>query len=266
MFDPFDRRITYLRVSVTDRCNLRCEYCMPEEGVSLLAHADILSYEEILQVIRAGVTHGIEKVRITGGEPLVRKGIIDFIKSVAGIEGIKDLSLTTNGVLLSEFAMPLADAGLHRINISLDTINPARYSKITRRGDVSDVLSGIQAAKQAGLKPIKINCVVHRSSKEEDAQAVAAFCKENDLEVRFIRRMNLENGEFGIVEGGSGGDCSECNRLRLTSDGMIKPCLFNDIEFSVQQLGPEEAIRRAVLGKPACGTSSNHRAFYNVGG
>ncbi|MCX6258174.1 MAG: hypothetical protein NTW49_09820 [Bacteroidia bacterium] len=161
---------------------------------------------------------------------------------------------------------PLADAGLQRINISLDTLDPVKYAVITRRGDINDVLRGIQAAVVAGLRPIKINCVVHKSSREEDAQSVAVFCRENGLEVRYIRRMNLENGEFGIVEGGSGGDCRECNRLRLTADGMIKPCLFNDLEFSVRELGPEEAIRRAVSNKPACGTSSNHRAFYNVGG
>lgn len=266
MYDRFNRNITYLRVSVTDRCNLRCEYCMPEEGVKLLAHRDILPYEEICRVIETGVRMGIEKVRITGGEPLVRKEIVSFIRMVAGISGIRDLSMTTNGILLEDFADRLADAGLHRINISLDTMDPDRYFHITRTGELKRALQGIQAAKRSGMSPIKINCVVQNSSGEEDAQAVAAYCKENGLEVRFIRRMNLVNGEFGIVENGTGGDCFECNRLRLTANGMIKPCLFSDLEYSVRELGPDEAIRRAVANKPACGTISNHGAFYKIGG
>lgn len=266
MYDRFNRSITYLRVSVTDRCNLRCIYCMPEEGVKLLAHPEILSYEEIFDVISTGVSLGIDKVRITGGEPLVRKGIISFVGRIAGISGIKDLSLTTNGILLVEFARSLADAGLKRINISLDTVNPQKYIQITRRGKLDDVLNGIEAAVKAGLQPVKINCVVRESSQEKDARGVAEFCRTNGLEVRFIRRMYLGNGEFSKVEGGSGGDCAQCNRLRLTADGMIKPCLFNDIGFSVRQLGAYEAIREAVYYKPSGGTRNMHSNFYNIGG
>jgi len=266
MFDKYNRHINYLRVSVTDRCNLRCRYCMPEEGVQLLSHKEILSYEEIFGAVKTGVSLGIEKIRITGGEPLIRKGITEFIKMVSGIQGIKDLTLTTNGVLLGEFAQPLADAGLHRVNISIDTLDPSRYKEITCLGNIENVLNGIQAARNAGLSPIKVNCVVSKHSQEKDALDVAEFCMKNNLEVRFIRRMDLKNGDFSVVEGGTGGNCQQCNRLRLTANGMVKPCLFNDIEFSIRQLGAAEAIRQAVYYKPECGSRNMHGSFYNIGG
>ena len=228
MFDRFNRQINYLRVSVTDRCNLRCIYCMPEEGVPLLQHDDILRFEEIIEVVKVAVGMGITKIRITGGEPLVRKGIVGLVREIAGINGISDFGLTTNGILLEEFAGPLAEAGLHRINVSLDTLNPSRFAVLTRGGDVNRVIRGIHAAKTTGLNPIKINCVVRNSSGEPDALAVKQFCAEFGLEVRFIHEMNLADGRFTIVENGHGGDCLHCNRLRLTANGMIRPCLFND--------------------------------------
>jgi GTP 3',8-cyclase len=266
MYDSFNRQINYLRISVTDRCNLRCSYCMPEEGIQMLRHEDILNFDEILDVVRAGVSLGIRKVRITGGEPLVRKGIVNLAGMIAGIQGVEDLSMTTNGILLSQFAGPLAEAGLMRVNVSLDTINPERYSQITRGGELVKVLHGIRAAQEAGLQPIKLNCVVQSSSREADALAVAEFAKENDLEVRFIHQMNLEHGEFSIVEGGSGGDCFQCNRLRLTATGKIKPCLFSAEQFDVRQLGAERALQMAIANKPACGTINQVDEFYNIGG
>jgi cyclic pyranopterin phosphate synthase len=266
MFDRFNRRINYLRVSVTDRCNLRCTYCMPEEGVSLLSHKDILSYEEIVNVIRDAVSMGITKVRITGGEPLVRKGIVNFMEMVAAIEGIEDLGLTTNGILLAEFAVPLAKAGLHRINISLDTTDAEKFRTITRGGDIQRVFEGIEAALKAGLTPVKINCVVKNSSDEPDARSVRAYCASHGLEVRFIHEMDLESGCFTVVEGGKGGDCLRCNRLRLTADGKIKPCLFNDLAFSVRELGTREAIRQAIGLKPEKGSSNLLNKFHNIGG
>lgn len=266
MLDSFNREINYLRVSVTDRCNLRCRYCMPEEGVPLLGHEDILTFEEITDIIRIAVSHGISKVRITGGEPLVRRGIVALVEQIAIIPGIKDLSMTTNGIFLEEFATPLAKAGMQRINVSLDTIDPDRYREITRGGDVSKVFRGIEAARKAGLNPIKINCVVEKNSDEPDAAGIRDFCKKNGLEVRFIHRMSLEKGHFSVVEGGSGGDCALCNRLRLTANGKIKPCLFDDIEFDVRKLGAEQAIKNAIKFKPECGTFSKDGYFNKIGG
>jgi len=169
MFDSYKRSINYLRVSITDRCNLRCVYCMPEEGIQLIHHKDILSYEEIIEVIKEGISLGITKVRITGGEPLVRKGVVSLVEMISSLKGIKDFGMTTNGILLEEFANDLFKAGLSRINISLDTIDREKYSQITRGGEIEKVFAGIEAAKKAGISPIKINCVVKNSSLEPDA-------------------------------------------------------------------------------------------------
>ncbi|MBP8042604.1 MAG: radical SAM protein [Bacteroidales bacterium] len=266
MLDSYSREINYLRVSVTDRCNLRCKYCMPAEGVSLMRHEDILSFEEITEILKIAVSKGITKVRITGGEPLVRKGIISLIEQISKIPGIDDLSMTTNGILLEEYAEPLAKAGIQRINISLDTVNPDKYAEITRGGDIKKVVRGIVAAKKAGLSPIKINCVVKNSSEEPDAFGVKDFCKKTGLQVRFIQLMDLEKGHFSVVDGGTGGDCSICNRLRLTANGKIKPCLFNDIEFDVRILDAEKAITEAIKYKPECGTFNKNGHFSNIGG
>jgi len=266
VYDRFNRHINYLRISVTDRCNLRCRYCMPEEGIHLMNHKDILSFEEITDVVRIAVSVGIDKFRITGGEPLVRKDIVTLISQIAAVNGVKDLSMTTNGILLEELARPLKDAGLNRVNISLDTINPVKFSEITRGGDITKVLRGIQAAKDAGLEPVKINCVVFKSSNEEDAIEVKAFCRLNDLQVRFIHQMNLESGEFSIVEGGNGGNCVQCNRLRLTANGMVKPCLFDEQEFSVREMGAEKALLGALNNKPLNGCMNSIGSFYNIGG
>ncbi|MCD4736310.1 MAG: GTP 3',8-cyclase MoaA [Bacteroidales bacterium] len=266
MLDSFNRQINYLRISVTDRCNLRCTYCMPECGIQLLKHEDILTFEEIYQFTKEAVERGIEKVRITGGEPLVRKGIADLVKMLASIDGIKDLSMTTNGILLEKFASTLSKAGLQRVNISLDTIDPNRYMEITRTGDLSDVMKGIEAAIQAGLTPIKINCVVKKSPMEKDALDVAGFCKEKGLQIRYIREMDLEKGRFSKVIGGEGGHCSSCNRLRLTANGRVKPCLFNNLEYNIRELGNQKAIEMAVHNKPEKGTVNETNKFCNIGG
>jgi GTP 3',8-cyclase len=266
MLDRYNRNINYLRISVTDRCNLRCTYCMPETGIKLLPHTEILTFDEIFGFTSEAVKHGVTKVRITGGEPLVRKGIVVLVEMIAGIKGIADLSMTTNGVLLADFAEDLKAAGLHRVNVSLDTTDPVKFAAITRNGNVESVIEGIFAAKKAGLLPVKINCVINGSKEEEDAREVARFCKENDLEIRYIRQMDLVNGHFSAVEGGTGGDCSLCNRLRLTSNGKLKPCLFSNSEFDIRELGYDEAIRLAVDLKPQCGTVNNTGEFYNIGG
>ncbi len=266
MYDSFDRKINYLRISVTDRCNLRCYYCMPAEGIKPMDHADILRFEEILEVARFAIDHGVDKIRITGGEPLVRKGIVSLVEMLAKLPGLKDLGMTTNGILLNRFAHQLAEAGLHRVNVSLDTIDPVRYNQITRLGSIEDVFRGIEAAQEAGLTPVKINCVVDKSSDEPDAQEVKTFCRENDLLVRFIPRMDLETGQFSVVEGGDGGHCSTCNRMRLTANGDLKPCLFSDLAFNVRSLGVEKAYTEAIHRKPACGSINHINQFNNIGG
>jgi cyclic pyranopterin phosphate synthase len=266
MLDHYKRNIHYLRISVTDRCNLRCRYCMPEEGVKILDHKEILSFEEIVEIVKAAVGLGVNKIRITGGEPLVRKGIVELIRMISVIPGINDLSMTSNGILLTEFALSLKEAGLQRVNISLDAVDPDRYAFLTRGGDLTKALKGIEAARAAGLSPIKINCVVKESSDEPDAIAVAEYCNQNGLEVRFIRQMALKTGKFAVVDGGTGGDCANCNRLRLTANGMIKPCLFNNVGYDVRALGVEEALRQAVLNKPESGTINTSGSFYNIGG
>ncbi|MCD4664911.1 MAG: GTP 3',8-cyclase MoaA, partial [Bacteroidales bacterium] len=265
MYDRFNRKINYLRVSVTDRCNLRCTYCMPEKGVDLIKHDEILTFEEIVEIVNTAVEMGIDKVRITGGEPLVRRGIVDLVKMISKIKGIKDFAMTTNGVFLDRFARPLSEAGLHRVNISLDTLDPLKFKEITRVGELETVLKGIEAARVAGLTPIKINCVIKKSPLEEDAQAVAAFCKENNLEVRFIKEMDLETGVFSKVIGGEGGHCATCNRLRLTANGKIKPCLFSDLEIDVREYGARTAILKAIGVKPKSGTENKINQFSNIG-
>jgi len=239
---------------------------MPEEGIQLLRHADILSYDEISNFTKVAVENGVTKVRITGGEPLVRKGVTALVEMISDIDGTVDLSMTTNGVLLKHYARELKSAGLHRVNISLDTIDPDKFRTITRNGNIRDVFEGIEAAKDARLLPVKINCVIKESKEEEEARGVTRFCKENNLEIRYIRQMDLVKGHFSRVEGGTGGDCNSCNRLRLTANGKLKPCLFNNIEFDIRKLGYEEAIRQAIELKPECGSTNDTDTFYNIGG
>ena len=266
MLDSYNRTIDYLRISVTDRCNLRCLYCIPEDGVELLKHSDIISFEEITETVKIGVGLGITKVRLTGGEPLVRKGIINLAKLISSVDGITDFSLTTNGILLEKFADELFNNGIKRINISLDTLDSEKYAQITRGGNIKDVLNGIQAAKKIGFNPIKINCVIKHHKNEPDALAVTEFCQQNRLEIRYIHEMDLKAGHFDVVEGGTGGDCSRCNRLRLTATGKIKPCLFNDLEFDIKKLGIEQALLQAINQKPPCGTINHLNEFNNIGG
>ncbi len=282
--DAYNRPISYLRISVTDRCNLRCIYCMPEEGVVWRPHDEILRYEEIETIVRAAAELGISKVRLTGGEPLVRLGIVDLVRSIARIASVDDLAMTSNGVLLAQYADDLADAGLQRVNISLDTLDVARFRRITRCGDLGEVLAGIEAARQAGLKPIKINTVVIRGLNDDEVVALAAKSLRADWwNIRFIELMPVGNGELMSASwereivtaheirsriesalgplksaGMSGGGparyyrlrgakgtigfitpisehfCYECNRLRLTADGQLRPCLLSDQEIDLR--------------------------------
>jgi len=196
--DGFQRGIDYLRVSVTDRCNLRCIYCMPPDGVPLVSHQDILSFEEILLVVRAAVEIGMDKVRITGGEPLVRAGIVELVRMISSVDGIRDISMTTNGILLDKYARKLAEAGLQRINVSLDTMRPDRFRQITRIGELADTLRGLESAREAGLTPIKINVVPLQGINDDEIRDFALMTLEKGWHVRFIELMPF-NGATGLV-------------------------------------------------------------------
>ncbi len=266
MRDPFGRSIEYLRISVTDKCNFRCFYCMPAEGVPFLPHESILRFEEIVEVARTALTLGITRFRLTGGEPLIRRGIVDLVRKLAALDGIEDLAMTTNGALLAGFAADLKAAGLRRVNISLDTMDPDRFRDMTRGGDIGAVLTGIEAADREGLHPVKLNIVVEDPARDEDARSVEEFARRHGYESRRIRMMNLGAGRFSVVENSTRGDCALCNRLRLTCDGFVRSCLMSRIMFSVRELGAEEALRRAIAGKPEHGSGAPGSAMNRIGG
>ena len=292
MKDQYQREISYLRVSVTDLCNLRCRYCMPE-GVCQKSHGDILSFEEITEIVTAAAQLGIRKVRITGGEPLVRRGVTELCRMVAAVPGIEEVALTTNGILLEQYAQGLKEAGVNRVNISLDTMDPEKYRYITGGGSLEGALRGIQAAFQAGLTPVKVNTVLIGGFNDDEIQEFVGLTRQRPVELRFIELMPM-GGEFGKdaylpgdevlrrvpelapVETEKGGVarlyrlpdgkgkvglisavsrhfCATCNRLRLTSEGNLKPCLHSNQEIRVRGKHGEElldTLRTAILEKP----------------
>jgi GTP 3',8-cyclase len=304
--DSFGRPINYLRVSITDRCNLRCIYCMPPEGVHRRDMSEILSYEEIETVVRAAAELGISKVRLTGGEPLARLGVVDLVGMLARIPGIDDLSMTTNATLLHGQAKALAAAGLKRVNISLDSLKPERFRAITHRGSLEDVLGGIAAAKSAGLNPVKVNMVVVRGLNDDEIAEFARLSRDEGWHVRYIEMMpiganpvwhgdghfpireikdriqealgplvaasmNVGNGParyyhlrgagegtIGFISPVTEHFCAECNRLRLTADGRLRPCLLSDLELDLRSVlrsdaAPDqvrEVIQEAIQAKP----------------
>ncbi len=217
LIDTYERKIDYLRISVTDRCNLRCVYCMPGEGIDLIESEGIVRYEELLRVARIAISHGVTKIRVTGGEPLVRKGIIKFIRELKSMDGLKDLSLTTNGVLLKEFAGKLKEAGLKRINVSLDSLDRARFGKLTRGDRLDDVLAGLDAALEAGLDPVKINMVVIKGFNDDEIMAFAALSKEKPFHVRFIEYM-----PFDTAEGWQREKCLSSGEIKKAIDKVEK--------------------------------------------
>ena len=265
MFDSFDRSITCLRVSVTDKCNLRCRYCMPEEGVPLRGHTELLSFEKLTEAVRAAVGLGITKVRLTGGEPLVRRGIVELVHMLAGIEGLAELAMTTNGTLLPRFARELRAAGLHRLNISLDTLDPARYREITRGGNLADALAGVRAALDAGF-PVKINMVVLEDTTEEEIAGMRRFAQGMGARVQLIRHYSLAREKADSSRFDRPASCAECNRIRLMADGMLKPCLHSDQEIPLDFSRPGESLREAILAKPARGGVCTNRAMTQIGG
>ncbi|MBN1656521.1 MAG: radical SAM protein [Deltaproteobacteria bacterium] len=266
MIDGFGRIIDYLRVSVTDRCNLRCRYCIQPDEVKWLRHDEIVTFEEIIQVVKIAVGMGMNKVRLTGGEPLVRRDICTLVAEIARIDGVDDLALSTNGVLLEQMAFSLARAGLKRVNVSLDTTDAERFRDLTRGGDISRVFAGIAAAKAAGLEPIKLNCVVGGPCQHSDLLSVQRYAIAQKLELRTIPFMDFAAGRFSVISGSSRGDCSRCNRLRLSSDASIRPCLFSDLSFSIRELGVERALRLAIELKPESGGRCSHNWMHGIGG
>ncbi len=239
---------------------------MPEEGIQLIKHDDVLALEEIVEVIREGAQMGLKKIRLTGGEPLVRKGIVELVEMIKQVDGINEITMTTNGILLSKYAHELKKAGLNRVNISLDTLNEDEFRNITRTGNLEDVKKGIRVAQEAGLTPIKINVVKTKFSNKQNIEAIEQFCNSEGLSIRYIHQMDLETGDFSVVEGGEGGNCQLCNRLRLMANGDIKPCLFSNSGYNVRKHGIREAFKLALGAKPQEGTINQNHQFYNIGG
>lgn len=293
--DGCQRNIDYLRLSITDRCNLRCTYCMPTEGVCKLLHDDMLRYEEILRLARVAVGLGITKIRITGGEPLVRRDVVTLCRGIARLEGLESLSLTTNGVLLADHAQALADAGIQRVNVSLDTLRREKFLAITRRDAFLDVWRGIQAADRVGLRPVKLNVVVMQGVNDDEIEDLARLTLDHPIHVRFIEfmpfrsdeferrylsseeilarlrgmgtleeatsrnsngparyyRLNGGEGKIGIISPISHHFCPTCNRLRLTSDGRLRTCLFSSHETDLRSVlrsgAPDQALAQCIV-------------------
>lgn len=295
MKDTYGRTITYLRLSVTERCNLRCRYCMPEDGICKKDHSDMLTEEEMVSAVEIAASLGVRKVRITGGEPLVKRNILSICRRVAAVEGIEEVCLTTNGILLPQLARPLREAGVHRLNLSLDTLNPQKYAHITRRGTLEQAMEGLHAALDAGFEKIKINSVLIGGFNDDEILPLAELTKRYPVDVRFIELMPIQDhdefgvdafipcsqvlellpqaepqqqdggvarlyrlpgalGNVGLISPLSNHFCGSCNRIRLTADGKLKPCLHSSAEFSIKGLSREEMrtqFQNAILAKPA---------------
>lgn len=288
MLDKYGRAIDYLRVSLTDRCNLRCIYCMPEEGVQKKSHDDIMRFEDVFKVVSACASLGIRKVRYTGGEPLILKGIDKLIHDTAGIPSIEDISITTNGILLGDLADDLKKAGLNRVNISLDTLKEDKFKFITRGGDIKKVLSAIDRCISIGLSPVKINTVIIRGMNDSEIGDFIRLTQDMPIYVRFIELMPIgegtklyeggkmstdeiiesypgliavndnsstarvyklkdSKGSVGFISPLSCKFCSNCNRIRLTASGTIKPCLHSDSEINIKEYVNNEIMLMSVL-------------------
>ncbi len=295
MKDKFGRDITYLRVSITDLCNLRCRYCMPEEGVPKKKHADLITQEELIKAIQIAVSLGIKKIRITGGEPLSKPNIIPICEQIAAIPHIDHICITTNGTFLPKYALALKSAGVTRVNISMDTLVPEKYRYITRVGQLDDVLQGIDSALSVGFEKIKINAVLIGGFNDDEIPDLCRMTEKYPVDMRFIELMPMSGnfdfddksyvsgdivlekmpelvpvdldggvarlyklpsgqGRIGIINPISSHFCGTCNRLRLMSDGKIKPCLHTSQEFSVKGLddeGMRQQFLNAIEAKPA---------------
>ena len=265
MLDSYNREISYLRISVTDRCNLRCIYCIPEEMIPFEKNSDCLSYEEIKNIANEAASIGIKKIRLTGGEPLVRKGIIHLVTQLVEIKGIEIVSMTTNGHYLDIYAEDLKKAGLSSLNISLDTLDQDKYRELTRGGDIRQVLKGIEAAVSVGF-PIKINMVISESTSSHEISAMEFFCNKNSLILQKIKEYALDKNKEDDVKYNRPPSCSTCNRIRLLSNGTIKPCLHSDQEIFVDPYNINGSLVQAIENKPRCGNSCSSRNMVEIGG
>jgi len=241
---------------------------MPEEGVVPKNHSEIITYEQIIEVVRAAITLGIKKFRLTGGEPLVRKGILYLVKELKKLPGLEELTLTTNGVLLEKMAQSLKRTGIDRINISLDTLDPEKYKKLTRTGDISRVLKGIDAAAGAGFNNTKLNMVVIPGINDDEVEGMKAFCKEKGLRLQRINHYSLFDitsiDRNYIAERPLA--CQQCNRIRLTAGGKLKPCLFSDLEIPLDFSNLKESLIAAIQSKPESGTCNSTLQNWQIGG
>lgn len=268
MLDKFNRKIDYLRISVTDRCNLRCTYCMPEEGVAAKSHSSILSYEKMVEVAREAIALGVKKIRLTGGEPLVRKGVLSLVEQLKKLPGLNELTLTTNGVLLDTMARPLKKAGIDRLNISLDTLLPEKYTTLTRGSDIRRVLRGIDAVNEAGFENTKINMVVIPGFNDEEVESMGAFCLEKGFSLQRINHYSLF--DIKSIDHDYAAErplkCNLCNRIRLTADGKLKPCLFSNLEIPLDFKNLRGSLIEAIHSKPESGTCNSNRQNWQIGG
>ena len=265
MFDSFGRDLKYLRVSVTDRCNLRCVYCMPAEGVKLLRHEDILSFEQIAEVVRVASRLGFAKVRLTGGEPLARKGLPELVSMLHALPDVKIVAMTTNGTLLAPVAADLKTRGLASVNVSLDTLDAARYAMLTRGGKLEEALAGIDAALAAGL-PVKLNVVAMEDSTEEEFAALRAYARRVGADFQFIARYSLRDEKMDGGEYDRPPACGTCDRLRLLANGRLRPCLHGNIEVPVDFGDVEGSIVKAARLKPARGHTCDDLEVGQIGG
>jgi len=268
MLDRFDRLINYLRISVTDRCDLRCVYCMPQCGVPLKHHADILSYEQVGAIADEAVALGVVKIRLTGGEPLVRRNIESLVARLSAIEGLRELCMTTNGTRLPEMAATLKDCGLDRVNVSLDSLDESKYREITRGGELQTALRGVDAAVEAGLTPVKINMVVLDSTTEDEVREMHEFCESKGVTLQKILQFSLYDRKDlrRLFHAERPPKCGLCNRLRLTADGFLKPCLFSEHEIRVDFDNIRDSLLEAVGAKPENGSACRNREMCQIGG
>ncbi|MBN2874124.1 MAG: radical SAM protein [Spirochaetales bacterium] len=265
MYDLYGRRVHYLRVSVTDRCNLRCVYCMPAEGVAFIPHERVISFERIVEVVRAAAGLGFDKVRLTGGEPLVRKGLPDLVSMIAGIPGIETIAMTTNGILLAPLAADLRRRGLSSVNVSLDTLDPERYAAITRGGVLEDAIAGIRAARREGF-PVKLNVVMGIDSDPDAYDSIKRFAADEGCLVQTIREYRLDETKIDDTHYDRPSPCAMCNRIRLLATGELKPCLHGDTTIPVDWNDVSGSIRDCVLAKPAFGTRASSHLVSAIGG
>ena len=263
--DRFGRTINYLRISITDKCNLRCIYCMPEEGVLRKSHDELISFEIIAETARRAAAMGIEKIRLTGGEPLVRRGIVDLIGMLRKIAGNVHLAMTTNGTLLADKAQDLKKAGLDSLNISLDALDPDRYRFLTRGGRIEEALAGIDAARQAGL-PVKLNMVVLEDTRPEEIERLRRFCRGKDLAIQLINHYSLTEVKHNTYLFDRPPACARCNRIRLLCDGSLKPCLHSDREIRLDPDDIDGSLIQVVDEKPERGSVCLDRRMIEIGG